>query len=143
MTDKTGDTTQDIDLDEIEALCEAAHVDMLGGMFTTANEELQIYQLWYPDGDFCGDLEENLGMGYFWPKELTELFAVAPALIPRLVAELRASRARVVELDLYNAGLELNLKLRVEEVAELDGQLNKTFAYVEKLESRVRELGAT
>ena len=39
---------------------------------------------------------------------------------PVLVAELRASRARVAELDLYNAGLELNLKLRVEEMAELE-----------------------
>jgi len=71
-------TKELLDLDAIEALCEAAHVDVLGGMFATA-----------------------------------ELRTAAPRVIPRLVArvreledELRASRARVAELEAVRVAAE-------------------------------------
>ena len=83
---------EQLDLNAIEELCAAARVDMLGGMFCTAENEAQ-GGVWFPDGDLCAIVEDNLGTGYFWPVKLAELFARSPILIPALVARVRELEA--------------------------------------------------
>ena len=91
----------EIDLSAIEALCKAARLSELDGMFVTENDMTGIAELWYPDGDYLAGIEDNMGVSYLENHELAELIVTLPTILPALVAELREARERVGELEKY------------------------------------------